>query len=115
MYDVIHLPINKKKIEALYVIIQNKLKTNNMTYNNKTIIFALATASASAVKLRTMNVWDDIGDAFEDAGDWIVGAADDTADIVVAMWNEDQGLEDALYNAFPSWKTDGEKCNDNAC
>ena len=71
-----------------------------MTYNNKTIIFALATASASAVKLRTMNVWDDIGDAFEDAGDWIVGAANDTADILATfMEDDDQAYYDALVNA----------------
>merc|ERR1712156_318747 len=95
-------------------IIQNKLKTNNMTYNNKTIIFALATASASAVKLRTMNVWDDIGGAFDDAGDWIVGAfddagdwivgaADDTADVFDACaWSlqrSEQACDDALVNA----------------
>ena len=49
MYDVIQLPINKKKFRALYVIIQTNYKTNKMSYNNKTIILALAAVTASAV------------------------------------------------------------------
>ena len=62
-----------------------------MTYNNKTIIFALATASASAVKLRTMLFWDDVIDTFEDLGDWIVDGVEETADaIVVGLMGDDE-------------------------
>ena len=109
MYDVIYKPINKKKFPALYVIIQNKQKTNNMNYNNKTILLALATTTASAVKLRSQNIFGDIadytneailkpvGNAFEDAGEWVEGAAEDAGEWVVGA-AEDVG--DATEDAF---------------
>ena len=99
MYDVIYKPINKKKFPALYVIIQNKQKTNNMNYNNKTILLALATTTASAVKLRSQNIFGDIadytneailkpvGNAFEDAGEWVEGAVEDVGEATVDAFN----------------------------
>ena len=61
-----------------------------MSIKNLTLAVAVA-ASANAARLNaqtgaqleTENFWDDIGDAFSDAGKWIGHAADDVGDAVV--------------------------------
>ena len=62
-----------------------------MNYNNKTIILALAAATASAVKLRSMTIFDDMADAIVDAaddvGDWVVGAAEDVGEATEDAFN----------------------------
>ena len=62
-----------------------------MNYNNKTIILALAAVTASAVKLRSMTIFDDMADAIVDAaddvGDWVVGAAEDVGEATEDAFN----------------------------
>ena len=59
-----------------------------MNFRNRSIALTLA-ATSSAIKLSSSNVFDDIGDAFDDAydyskgivddaGEWMEGAVDDT-------------------------------------
>merc|ERR1712083_696618 len=60
-----------------------RLRENNMSYKHKTIIIAIAAVTSSAVKLRSKTIFDDIGHAFEDAGEWIEGAAEDVGEAVV--------------------------------
>merc|ERR1712109_219977 len=53
-------------------------KTKLMNFRNTTLALTLA-ATSSAIKLNSSNVFDDIGNAFDDAYDWTVDAADDIA------------------------------------
>ena len=55
-----------------------------MKTNNKTIMLAIAAATASAVQLRTMWI-DEVTDTIEDAGNWIYDLGEDGVDDVDAF------------------------------
>ena len=58
-----------------------------MNFRNTTLALALAGAS-SAIKITSTNVFDDIGNAFDDAYDWTKGAVNDAGD-----WIEGAGTD----------------------
>merc|ERR1712083_313392 len=72
------------------------LRENNMSYKHKTIIIAIAAVTSSAIKLRSKTIFDDIGHAFEDAGEWIEGAAEDVGDVIVEAA---EGVGDVVVEA----------------
>merc|ERR1712156_1148285 len=53
--------------------------TEQMNFRITTLALALATTS-SAIKIKSTDVFDDIGDAFLDASEWTEGAANSIAD-----------------------------------
>merc|ERR1712156_241282 len=69
-------------------------KTKLMNFRNTTLTLTLA-ATSSAIKLNSSNVFDDIGDAFDDAYDWTKGAVNDAGE-----WME--GASDDAY----AWTVD---------
>merc|ERR1719433_67140 len=86
-----------------------------MTYRIATLALALATAT-SAIKITSTDIFDDLYDAFSDAGDalegatnealgWTEGAATDIAEVATVgaeetgatLMNLGYGLEQAMY------------------
>ena len=67
-------PIIKRKLKQIC-----NINTKLMNFRNTTLTLTLA-ATCSAIKLTTSNVFDDIGDAFDDAYDWTKGAVNDAGD-----------------------------------
>merc|ERR1712187_38937 len=76
-------------------------KTKLMNFRNITLALTLA-ATSSAIKLNSSNVFDDIGDAFDDAYDWTKGAVNDAGDWMEGAANDAYdwtvGAADDAYN-----------------
>merc|ERR1719492_38374 len=63
----------------MMLIIGPNINTKLMNFRNTTIALTIA-ATSSAVKITSTNVFDDIGNAFDDAYNWTMKAGNDAED-----------------------------------
>merc|ERR1712117_156015 len=80
-------------------------KTKLMNFRNTTLALTLA-ATSSAIKLNSSNVFDDIGDAFDDAYDWTKVAVNDAGEWMEGATNDAYAWTvDAADDAY-DWTVD---------
>merc|ERR1712156_237210 len=77
-------------------------KTKLMNFRNTTLALTLA-ATSSAIKLNSSNVFDDIGDAFDDAYDWSKGAVNDAGEWMEGAANDAVDWMEGAANDAYDW------------
>ena len=73
-----------------------------MNFRITTLALALA-ATSSAIKIKSTDVFDDIGDAFLDAAEWTGGAAYDAADWIGGAANDAYDWSKGAANDAYDW------------
>merc|ERR1719492_338444 len=71
----------------MMLIIGPNINTKLMNFRNTTIALTIA-ATSSAVKITSTNVFDDIGNAFDDAYNWTMKAGNDAEDWMEGAAND---------------------------
>merc|ERR1719195_53025 len=78
-----------------------------MNFRITTLALALA-ATSSAIKIKSTDVFDDIGDAFLDAAEWIGGAANDAYDWSKGAANDAYDWSEGAANSIADFAKDNQ-------